>query len=85
MPLFTWHIPQEGHLAQAVSLQVPTNLPLVVVFSAVYGSPGEPKRGRGKARQEHLPDLEITSHQFSAYLMTSHKYKNNPFVTLHVG
>lgn len=52
MPLFTWHIPQEGHLAQAVSLQVPTNLPLVVVFSAVYGSPGEPKRGRGKARQQ---------------------------------
>ncbi|CAM9967797.1 unnamed protein product [Ectocarpus sp. 4 AP-2014] len=39
---------EEGHLAEAVSLQVPTKLPLVVVFSAVYGSPGEPSRGRGK-------------------------------------
>lgn len=42
---------QEGHLAEAVSLKVPTKLPLVVVFSAVYGSPGEPSRGRGKVRR----------------------------------
>eukprot|EP00903_Cladosiphon_okamuranus_P020991 g19283.t1 len=41
-------LPKEGHLAETVLLQVPTNLPLVVVFSAVYGSPGDPSRGRGK-------------------------------------
>ncbi len=34
---------------------MPTNLPLVVVFSAVYGSPGEPSRGRGKVKQR-IPD-----------------------------
>ncbi|CAN0150103.1 unnamed protein product, partial [Pylaiella littoralis] len=39
---------EDGHLRETLSLQVPTNLPLVVVFSAVYGTPGEPKRGRGK-------------------------------------
>lgn len=43
---------QEGHLGETLSLQVPTNLPLVVVFSAVYGTPGEPKRGRGKVTQQ---------------------------------
>ncbi|CAN0301177.1 unnamed protein product [Scytosiphon promiscuus] len=39
---------EEGYLSEAVSLQVPTKIPLVVVFSAVYGSPGKSSRGRGK-------------------------------------
>lgn len=41
---------QEGHLAEAVSLRVPTALPLVIIFSAEYGSPAGSSRGRGTVR-----------------------------------